>query len=348
MAPERSFPRTEAVENCPVCGYSETFEMFSSPDLLHGVPGNFSYHRCKGCDSVFQNPMVVKEDLHLCYPNNYTPYSYDPETPNFDFDALAKGSRTALRNAVAKSVWGEPVSGFIGLAGRILAKSRTLRERAFYGAVMDACIPRSRGKENALEIGCGAGWMLKRLTAVGWLADGVEWDHEAAKLAADRTRCKIWSGDFMEADLPTANYQLIFLSHVFEHLYSPAASLERFSQLLAPGGKVILLFPNSGSSDAGWFQKYWFPWDPPRHLILPSVRAVFDLAKNAGFEVDNCYTNVGKWVWQNSKAYKLNKHPDTFRANLSMLETLAFNFQRLKNAVGFRVGSEVVVVLKKS
>ena len=290
--------------------------------------------------------MVVREDLHLCYPKDYTPYCYDPETPDIDFEA-ANGWKAAVRNSIARSVWNEPAPGFMGLAGRLLGKSRVLRERAFYGIVMDECIPRSRGDQYALDIGCGAGWMLKRLTKVGWIAEGIEWDDDAARLAADRTGCKVWSGDFMETEIPAKRYGLIFLSHVFEHLHRPLESLKRFHELLIPGGKVVLLFPNSGSSDASWFKEFWFPWDPPRHLVLPSAKAIADLATRAGFEVSKCYTNTAKWVWKNSKAYKLNKHPDGFNAELDLTENLAFNVQRLKNAAGFPVGSELVAVLKK-
>jgi 2-polyprenyl-3-methyl-5-hydroxy-6-metoxy-1,4-benzoquinol methylase len=346
-APERSFPRTEVVKNCPVCGSNETFEMFSSPDLLHGVPGNFSYHRCKGCGSVFQNPMVLKEDLHLCYPKEYTPYCYDPETPNFDFDGAASTSRTALRNAVAKSVWGEPVSGFIGLAGRLLAKSRVLRERAFYGIVMDECIPRSHGDQYALDIGCGAGWMLRRLAKVGWLTEGIEWDEDAAHLAHKRTGTKVWAGDFMEIDLPKGKYKLVILSHVFEHLYHPRLALERFHELLAPGGALVLRLPNCNALDAKLFASDWFCWETPRHLILPSGKALLRLASNSGFVEPILRTNVAKWVWQSSKAYRLGKNPEQEQPDLNFSENARFQAQRVLNTLGFMVGSEMIAVFRK-
>jgi len=347
VASERALPRTEELDNCPICGGGATSEIFSSPDLLHGVPGIFNYHRCNSCWSVFQNPMVVKEDLHLCYPKEYSPYCYDPETPNIDFDSSADGVKTALRNAVAKSVWGEPIDGFVGLVARLLAKSRVIRERAFFGIVDDEYIPRSREDQYALDIGCGAGWMLKRLTKVGWLAEGIEWDSDAARLAEQRTGNKVLAGDFMDIALPTGKYRLVTLSHVFEHLYHPRLALERFYELLAPGGTLILRFPNCNALDAKIYRGEWFCWEVPRHLILPSAKAILSLAEDVGFIDPVLRTNVAKWVWQSSKAYGLGENPELVRPELSLGENAKFQLQRFLNALDFKVGSEMIAIFRR-
>jgi hypothetical protein len=61
--------------------------------------------------------MVIQEDLHLCYPTDYTPYSYDPEMPDVDFDMSNGGARGMLRGAVVKEVWGEQQRGIYGVLG---------------------------------------------------------------------------------------------------------------------------------------------------------------------------------------------------------------------------------------
>ncbi|HVE57175.1 MAG TPA: class I SAM-dependent methyltransferase, partial [Pyrinomonadaceae bacterium] len=274
MTVEKNSPRTEVLEKCPVCESKNTKLYFTSPDRLHGVAGEFGYHLCGKCKTVFQNPMVIQEDLHLCYPSEYTPYNYDPEMPEVSFEANGNhgflvNSRNMLRQAIVKEVWHEPLPGVAGLAGKVLSKSRAARERAFYGIVLDECIPRERGKYFALDVGCGAGWMLKRLKQVGWQVEGIEWDKTAAEVAAERTGAKVWAGDFREIDLPENKYHLIFLSHVFEHFNDPLGALKRFYELLASQGKLVMIYPNPESLDSKWFDRDWFAWEVPRHLILP-------------------------------------------------------------------------------
>ena len=345
-------PRTRTLENCPICGERDTKHFFTSPDRLHGTPGDYKYDICIRCRTVFQNPMVVKEDLALCYPPRYAPYNYNPEMPELNFEAGGKrgffaGSREAIRRAIAKAVWSEPSPGVAGLTGRVLARSRLFRERAFYGIVHDECLPNERGKYHALDVGCGAGWMLKRLKQVGWRVEGIEWDEKAAKIAADRTGARVWAGDFKEAELPKAKYHLIHLSHVFEHFDEPLSLLERFYELLAGNGRLVLIYPNPHSFDSRWFREYWYHWDPPRHLIFPTPESFTDHARRLGFVNIKVNSIVAKHCWLNSKAYKMGLHPDENLPDLNFSERLGYWYQRFITRLGATAGSELIVVLEK-
>ena len=352
MVENSNTPRTEQLENCPICGSRNTKHFFTSPDRLHGTPGEFSYHICRACETVFQNPMVIQEDLHLCYPSEYNPYNYNPEMPEVDFEAngnhgLLVNSRNLIRRAVVKEVWGEPLSGAAGLTGKVLAKSHAVRERAFYGMVHDECLPRARGNNFALDVGCGAGWMLKRLKQVGWQVEGIEWDKTAAEIAAARTGAKVYAGDFREIELPKEKYSLIHLSHVFEHFNEPLRLLERFYELLASGGKLVLIYPNPHSIDSEWYKEYWYAWDPPRHLIFPTPQSFRDYAYKIGFKNFKVNSIVAKHCWTNSKAYQMGLHPDKDQPELSLTEKMGLWYQRLITKLGADKGSEIILVLEK-
>ena len=296
--------------------------------------------------------MVIQEDLHLCYPRDYKPYEYDPDVPetrlhNDELDRDKITFKDWVRLGIVNAVWNEPQPPLRAIVGRIFSASKALRERAFYGLAMDECLPRKRNSRFALDIGCGAGWMLKRLSKVGWIAEGIEWDADAAALASERSGRPVFAGDFRSLDLPKAKYDLIFLSHVFEHLNDPLNSLKRFYELLTPEGRLVMLFPNGNSLDARWFGHFWFHWDAPRHLIFPTSNAIMSLYQKSGFCEIEIRTNVGKWIWKSSKAYKVGAHPSTLLPELDMLEILAFRYQQLMNLLGFRVGSEMAVILSK-
>jgi 2-polyprenyl-3-methyl-5-hydroxy-6-metoxy-1,4-benzoquinol methylase len=291
--------------------------------------------------------MVIQEDLHLCYPTDYMPYTYDPEMAYVDFESDNGGVREKLRNAVVKTVWGEPNGGICGAIGSFLAKNKKIRERAFYGLVLDECLPRSRGKDSALDVGCGAGWMLKRLAKVGWQVEGIEWNESAAEIARQRTGQKVWAGDFREIELPKEKYKLIYLSHVFEHFNDPLRALRRFYQLLSANGRLVMVFPNANSTDAHWFGADWFAWEVPRHLILSSPKSIFTLAKACGYVNARVRTRVADHLWTSSEAYRQERNPEQEHPDLSVLEKMGLLYQQSAVSMGSLVGSELIIILEK-
>ena len=343
-------PRTESLECCPVCDGSNTKFFFASPDRLHGTPGEFSYHECRTCHSVLQNPMVIREDLHLCYSEEYAPYNFTQEIPEIDLYSLpAICFKQRLRRAVVDSVRGNSAGGFIGLVGRILSTLRFARERAFYGLVIDECLPKGKGPHEALDLGCGTGWFMQKLQRVGWSVEGLEWNNDAAKIARDVTGSNVWSGDFFDVDLPRGKYQLIVLNHVFEHFADPKSVLVRVHELLAEDGRVVLFFPNPHSFGAKRFGPAWFPWEVPRHLVLPSVGAMRSLAVHAGFRKARTRARAyySEVHWARSKAYVEGRHPETDPPALGLRESVGVAAERTAAVFGFDTGWEIVSVLEK-
>jgi SAM-dependent methyltransferase len=222
-----------------------------------------------------------------------------------------------------------------------------MRERAFYGIVPDNCLPDARDKYYALDIGCGSGWMLKRLAKVGWKAEGIEWDESAAELARQRSGSKVWTGDFRSIDLEIGKYRLVFLSHVFEHFHDPQGALERFFQILDTNGKLVMMFPNPQAFDARWFKNKWFAWEVPRHLILPAHKILPEMAKKAGFSSCSIGTRTARHYWTKSLAYDTGVDPEREVPTLQWKQETGFALQRAGVALGFSFGSETVVVLEK-
>jgi SAM-dependent methyltransferase len=343
-------PRTKPLEKCPVCEGADTTLFFSAPDRLHGVPGEFSYHKCGQCDSVFQNPMVIREDLHLCYPGEYEPYSFTQESLDLDFGSLPDTTlKQRMRRAIVRSVRGETPEGVLGTIGGFLSALKFIRERAFYGLMIDACLPKGTGPHKAFDLGCGTGWLMRRLRLVGWDVDGLEWNAKAAELARQATDGEVWSGDFFDADLPAGKYDLVVLNHVFEHFADPAAVLSRIRNLLTENGKVVLFYPNPNAMGTKRFGSKWFPWEVPRHLVLPSVKAMDLLAKRTNFKTSNTHSRAyySEVHWARSKAYVLDRDPETDAPELDRAEKFGVNTERVQSMLGFDVGWEVVSVLEK-
>lgn len=339
-------PRTAAVGACPLCGSTECSFMFRVPDRLHGVPGEFTYRRCRNCKTVFQDPRVVIEDLSLCYPDEYGPY----QSPDVSSTTPQTGLRlrAMLRRAVIAAVRQAPMRGAIGWLGRFLAKSRRLRERAFYG-VMDEMMPFRPGAARALEVGCGAGHLLKALDNAGWQVEGIEWDEKAAEIARRTSGRQVVVGDFQKAALPLAAYDMIVLHHVLEHLPDTPDCLRKIADILAPGGRAVLVYPNSESLGARIFREDWFPWEVPRHLVFPSARAIKKVASDVGLVTKSlkssarCAQVFIAW----SRPYRKHEPINPHTVSITFPDRLFALYERALVAIGFKLGEELVIVLEK-
>ena len=73
--------------------------------------------------------------------------------------------------------------------------------------------------------------------------------------------------------------------HSLEHIANPHEHLLTVCQLLEPNGAVLIRIPIAGTFAWKHYHINWVQLDAPRHLFLPTVRAMHLLAQQCGFEV---------------------------------------------------------------
>ena len=101
----------------------------------------------------------------------------------------------------------------------------------------------SKGK--ILEIGCGNARILYLAREDGWEVKGLELSEFLAEKVAKRLNIAVQVADFLELNTdPKDKYDLIILRHVLEHLIEPLIAMEKIRDLLKPGGKALMEFPN--------------------------------------------------------------------------------------------------------
>ncbi|MCU1286764.1 MAG: putative SAM-dependent methyltransferase [Acidobacteriales bacterium] len=285
--------RFEQLDRCPVCESPEHAAKFTLPDYLYAVPGTFEYVTCAGCATVYQNPRVALEDLEQCYPSNYfTHFAPGAAAPDGPHDA---GRWTGtLRKAIRRYADGtsaDDISAFAKFSGAILAWIPGAARWARYG-VRDPLAASGNGGR-CLEVGPGAGNTLRRLHWIGWEAFGLDVDAAAAATAQAATGCDVKVGTLTGVDFPDGYFELIFMSHVLEHLPDLRASMERCFRLLEPGGRLVVVYPNPESLGIRGTQQFSVNWDPPRHLVLPPMNAAINLLKSVGFQDFETRTSAG-------------------------------------------------------
>lgn len=281
MGPEA--PRCETLDACPACGGAASRELFRSPDLLLPVPGVFRYVECAGCGTVYQDPRVRAEDVGLCYPSGY--FTRDAEARWSPTPAPAGSARDRLRRAIRRAADGVPDAALSlpeRLAGAALAFVPALRRRARLGLV-DGLEPPAGRAGRCLEVGPGAGVDLYCLKALGWEACGLEVDPVAAACARETSGCEVRVGTLDTAGFAPGGFDLVYMSHVFEHLPDPARAVGQCLELLAPSGRLVLVYPNPRALTARLLGRFSCVFEPPRHLVLPPIEATVRLLRERGF-----------------------------------------------------------------
>lgn len=342
-------PRTQAIAACPVCGARRAVLQVTLPDHLHGVPGIYTYVRCAQCRTVYQNPRVIEEDLGYCYPTDYFTHRL-PESA-LTADTLNRGARDMLRRAIrhyADGASGAGLAWWSRASGRLLSHIPRMRIRARFG-LMDALSAQGAVEPRCLEVGPGQGQTLRHLRATGWDAIGLDIDAQAARTAAAVSGCEVKVGTLASVDLPAACFDLVFMSHVVEHLPDLRASLRRAFALLAARGRLVMLYPNPDSLGARYDPQFSCNWDAPRHLALPPREAMTGLLRDIGFWRVHTRTSARNTACYRNRARK-------YRAQAShqpvLDETTAGDrvFGYLESicvAAGAAVGEEILVIAHK-
>ena len=157
-----------------------------------------------------------------------------------------------------------------------------------------------------LEIGCANGDVLAELEAEFPVVQGIELSEEAAA-AAQARGLDVFCGTLEEFNTDQ-RYDLIFMSHVIEHVLDPVATVARITSLLAPGGVLYLETPNIGSLDAKIWKQRWGLIHFPRHLYLFDRTTIRRLIESAGLETEAVRWEPNSCGWALSVQSELRRH----------------------------------------
>ena len=113
--------------------------------------------------------------------------------------------------------------------------------RAIFFALLDKEF-HGRQDLEILEVGCGAGGLLKRLSAYG-NAKGLELWPELCKLAMDRSGQSMICGNAYAIPLADESQDLVCLFDTIEHIPDQEKALAEIRRVLKPGGMAFFSVP---------------------------------------------------------------------------------------------------------
>lgn len=133
-----------------------------------------------------------------------------------------------------------------------------------------------------LDVGAQKGEFVWFMRERGWDAQGVELDNQVPNPA----HMPIQYGNFLDMKLDRGSYDCITMWAVLEHVYHPAQFIERASDLLRPGGRLVILVTNLQSIQARWFHAD----DYPRHLTIFTRHSLARLLRQNGLTIRRART----------------------------------------------------------
>lgn len=222
--------------------------IFTATERMFNLGGRFEYNNCEHCGSL--SLVETPKDLGKYYPPNaYYSFSSDGQKE--------PGGLRRLVNTVYD--W--------------LLLYRRLDVRSIRRIVPS---PTAR----ILDVGAGGGAKLELLWNAGiqqlmgidpFLPPELE-----RETPFPLRRCTI-------ADAG-GNWDLIMYHHVMEHIENPSAEIGLAAAQLAKGGHLLIRVPVADSWAFSHYRAHWVQLDPPRHLWIPTRRALIGIARKHGLE----------------------------------------------------------------
>lgn len=258
---------------CPICLERTRIKYHEEPDVLFGATGTWTIYSCddqENCGHHFLYPLPSEHEIASFYDEYHT---HDAK------QKTDRGYKSSILIDIIKSL----------NIGRRLEKKyddfKFLENLSFKGSL--------------LEIGCGSGGNLERISKLGWEVTGTDFDKKAVEVARKKGLVVYLSEEFNK--LNKSQFDVILLSHVIEHIGKPKAFLQNLNVNLNKNGYLVVLTPNVDSFSHNVFKEKWRGLEVPRHLNLFSVGSLLKVLSESGYYVYQCgYTPRGAGIFIDS------------------------------------------------
>lgn len=184
------------------------------------------------------------------------------------------------------------------------------------------------GIGSLLDVGAGTGDFLKVASKSGWKVHGMEPNKKAASLALDKGIALKNSLEEFKGE----RFDVVTLWHVLEHIPNLDETISLLTDLVKPGGTLIIAVPNYKSFDAAYYGEFWAAYDVPRHLWHFSKTAIeklfsqnFKMEKVEPMIFDSFYVSLLSEKYKNGNSFSLKAFWIGLKSNLKAKTTKEYS-----------------------
>jgi 2-polyprenyl-3-methyl-5-hydroxy-6-metoxy-1,4-benzoquinol methylase len=150
-----------------------------------------------------------------------------------------------------------------------------------------------RGK--LLDVGCAMGFMMELANLSGYNAFGFDPSAYAISQADKIIKKQIKLSTIDTVIYPKADFDIITMFDVLEHLSDPVSNLKKLVTFLKKDGIISIATGDTDSFMAKVLGKRWTFYIPPQHLFFFNRKNLVTLLNQAGLE-PICWFRVDKWL----------------------------------------------------
>lgn len=208
-----------------------------------------------------------------------------------------------------------------------------------YSEFADFIVKQNSEKIKILEIGGGdlslAERLLKRdIHKITVIEKNIKSENYSEKI-------NVFKG-FLEDYQDDSKFDLIYSSHVLEHIDNIQNHIKKISMLLTNNGKLIFSLPN--------FEK-WVESSSPNtfsqeHPIYPTIENLSKILQSNGFKIEEIHEFMNHSVFINaiylnnqSRITKKNQNKEEYEKNLKLVTKFFENFRKLGNNLRKSIGN---------
>lgn len=213
------------------------------------VKDGYEIFRCTACGLLFRGDLPTPEELSSIYELGY-------------FRREERGDATGYADYLSDE-----------FEHRLTARRRIDRlARAIDGGRL-------------LDVGAAAGFFMDEARARGWEVRGIDVSPEMSAWGRDNLGLDMATGLFQASDYPAASFDALTMWDYIEHSIDPASDFAKASQVLRPGGVLMLSTGDAAALVARLSGRRWHLLTPRHHNFFFTVETLRRYLGGNGFEV---------------------------------------------------------------
>jgi 2-polyprenyl-3-methyl-5-hydroxy-6-metoxy-1,4-benzoquinol methylase len=146
-----------------------------------------------------------------------------------------------------------------------------------------------RQNNRLLDVGFGAGDLLRAAVRANWDAEGTEVSRPAVEYA-HTLGLNVHRGELSETKYPDDYFDVVTAVEVLEHVPDPQHLIQEIARILRPGGLLWATTPHGRGISARVLKLQWSVVSPPEHLQLLSSKGARALLAASGFRATQVIT----------------------------------------------------------